>query len=291
MAYSLARAATLASETGQPLPHVPGLIDLYANGNEIYRGALTMVAGLPGGRKTAFGLAFAEGVNSPALYFSADSDAATVTSRLIAMHERNVSASQIRREMNDDDYAKIHYSGLAAEYDSKIEFCFDPDPDLADIHDEIDAWVERYDDYPALIVCDNLLDIFHGGEDDVSGFKAVLKGLKTLARETNAAVLVLHHMRELDGTDRNPIDPGKPAPRKALQGRPSQTPAAIISVAAEVDQFHTAWVKDRNAADDPLANNYATYRMDADHNVFEPWRSLAGTPMPREGWSPSAMGD
>jgi RecA-family ATPase len=49
---------------------------------------------------------------------------------------------------------------------------------------------------PTLIVVDNLMDIAIDGHEEFAGMRAVMKELKYLARDTNAAVLVLHHTQE-----------------------------------------------------------------------------------------------
>jgi predicted ATP-dependent serine protease len=76
---------------------------------------------------------------------------------------------------------------------------------------------------PTLIVVDNLMDIAIDGHEEFAGMRQVMKELKFLARDTNAAVLVLHHTQE--GAAGYPCQP-----RSALQGKVAQIPAMVLTV-------------------------------------------------------------
>src|SRR5690606_26140060 len=91
---------------------------------------------------------------------------------------------------------------------------------------EIDAWVEFNDEFPKLIIVDNLLDVEPLSDQEFASHKAILLELKSLARRTGALVLVLAHAKE-EG------DPAFPAPKSGLQNKVSNTPAIMLSVALE----------------------------------------------------------
>lgn len=277
MAVTLTQAVRLASERGQPLPHIDWLAPLYAGGNEIYRGSLAVFAGVPGARKTQFALAFVESLGLPALYFSADSDEGVIAPRVLAFRT-GYKAKQIRKDLHDSPAAREFYG----EETSSVEYVFDPSPSIGEIQDEVSAWVERYDSFPEVIVIDNLLDVYSDFDSEHQGFKAVLKEFKTLARLTNAAVIVAHHNREEDGKDA-----GKPLGRKSMHGRPTQTPALVLSLAIEgFDNFHVAVVKDRNGPSSPDADTYFTILSDPEVNRFSELKSLQR--VTNDAWSPTA---
>jgi replicative DNA helicase len=265
MAVPAFRAALNAAKVGDPLPHVEALQDLYEEGTEIYRGAVTMVAGMPGAMKTLFSLWYASELNIPTLYFSADSDAATMTSRM-ASAITQVDSISIRNDYKDDDQ-RAYYAERLAE--SRIDFCFDSSPGIGDMVDEIDAYVTLYGEYPELIVVDNLMDVYSDSDNEFSGNKSTLRELKELARETGSALIVLHHMSEAD------TDSATPAPRSKLMGKVAQTPALVLSLAVEGTIFKIAVVKNRNGKSTPNALDYVALRVDPARATFQrsQWRA------------------
>src|SRR5690606_19441592 len=119
--------------------------------------------------------------------------------------------------------------------------CFDSNPSVADIENELSAYVEPHDRFPDAVIVDNLMDVFAGGESEHAGHKFVLIELKRIARETGAAIFVLHHARETGAqTD-------MPSPRDEVAQKVSQTPAMMLTVARSDDRFHIAVVKSRHS--------------------------------------------
>ena len=284
MAVSLAQAVRAAAKRGTPLPHIDWLEGLYEGGTEIYRGSLTVFAGTPGARKTMFAVAVVESLNRPALYFSADSDEGVIAPRVLA-HRTGQTARDVRHQLNTSDEACSYYE--STEFDSPVGYVFDPGPSIGDIYDEVSAWVELHDAYPEVIVVDNLLDVYADFDSEHQGFKAVLKEFKTLARLTGAAVIVTHHHREEDKAVAT-----RPLGRKSMQGRPTQTPALVLSVAVDgYDEFFISVVKDRNGPSHPEADQYITLRSDPERNTFSKTVTLQrrteeafGAPV---AWSPT----
>lgn len=260
------RQATKAAKAGEPLPQLGALGGLYAEGHNFHKGDVIMVAGLPGSAKTMFMLWAAEQFGVSALYLSCDSDAATMTSRLGAMLT-GYPASKVRDEMTSDDQARDYYGDVMST--SQLTFCFDSNPSVADIEDELSAYVELHDRFPDVVIVDNLMDVFAGGESELSGHKFVLIELKRLARETGAAVFVLHHARETGAqTD-------MPSPRDEVAQKVSQTPAMMLTVARSDDRFHIAVVKSRHSAFDPSGQRFTTLAADLARCQFQPYGSVA----------------
>lgn len=254
--YRASRAVGLARETGEALPHVPQLRDFYETGAEFYQGSVVMVAGMPAAFKSMFTLHLVHTMDVPTLYLSADSDPVTQLSRLSGMIT-GITTSSIRDAMTTDAAQAARFR---QELDSsKVQFGFDSNPDIFDMESEVSAWVELYDEFPQVIVVDNLRNVYTGQDSEHSGYKMVQQSLIDLARETGACIITMHHMSEAN--NRKSTDP---APRSAIDGKVSQLPDMILSVAREEDQFRLVAVKNRHNPDHPEAerDHWLTMRVD-----------------------------
>jgi hypothetical protein len=129
-----------------------------------------------------------------------------------------------------------------------IYWSFDSSPSLNDLDDEVTALEETLGDSPALIVVDNLMDINMDGGEEFGAMRSALKELKYLARDTNAAVVVLHHTKE--GYSGTPCQP-----RSAVQGMVNQLPALILTVGQQDGMLGVASVKNRYGKADPSGNS------------------------------------
>lgn len=257
MALTAARSVTKARKLGEPLPHVPELDDLYRTFT-FRRGEVTMIAGMPGSQKSGFTLWLAAQMRVPTLYFCADMAQHSAVTRLAALmsgHDKTTVAAGIHNG------GEGYYEDAVADLD--MRFCYDPNPDMGTIEGEVNAWVEGWDEYPQLIVVDNLLDVIPpAGDSEHAAYKAILLELKSWSRLTGAAVFVLHHMSEAGG------DPTRPAPRKAILGKVAQTPENVLSVACDGDEFRVAVVKQRDGQSDPSAETWTPFRVDYGRNMF-----------------------
>lgn len=216
-----------------------------------------MVAGMPAAMKSMFALNLVHLIGEPTLYFSADSDSAVQTSRLAAMIT-GINHSSIRDQMGKDPAQAARFRDVLTA--SNVQFSFDSNPDIYDMEAEVSAWVELYDEYPKIIVVDNLRNIYTGQDTEHSGYKMVQQMLIDLSRQTGACVLTLHHMSEGGGRKST-----EPAPRSAIDGKVSQLPDLIVSVAREGDQFRMVSIKNRHAEDHPEAEreHWKTLRVEA----------------------------
>lgn len=251
------RAITRSGSIGEPLPHVDALGELH-EGHFKWTprgGQVTMIAGMPASQKSGLATFVAANwakMGLAGLYISADMDRHTATTRTAAA----LSGHQV------DSVAKSLDSGGAAFYadvlDVPLSFSFNPSPSLDDVRLEVDAYVETYGAYPRFMVVDNLLDIDEGGDSETSAYKLILLELKTMARETGALILVLHHMSEAGG------DPFMPAPRSRVMGKVTQTPENVLSIAFDPhrDQLVGSLVKHRNGPASATAE--IVFRLDAD---------------------------
>lgn len=272
MALSASRSLSRGKSAGAPLPRIEALTAL-TDGQFRFRfrqSELTLIAGMPGSQKSGFALWLASQMAVPTLYFSADSSSYTASTRLAAAYtgETTEKIGEGLREGGEG-----YYQSILDE--SPIRFCYDPNPSRDTIQGEIDAWVEAWDEYPRLLVVDNLMDVVGAGDTEFAAYKDVLLGLKTIARETEAAIIVLHHMSE-SGTD-----PHTPAPRKAVMGKANQTPENVLSIALAEDpnEFRVSVVKHRSGPQDPTGKKFERLRVEPAKNQFSAW--------PEAAWSPS----
>lgn len=262
------RAIARSKQAGVPLPRLPELHDLHEGyfGFHPRGGQQTMICGQPGSQKSGFAIWLAgqwARMGITVLYVCADMDQHTASTRLVASVTGDTTTDVAEGlALGAEDY----YAGLLGNL--PVRFAFAPNPTFDDIKDELDAWVELWDEYPRVIVIDNLLDIIPtAGDNEFAGYKTILLDAKTLARETGAAVFILHHMSEA-GTD-----PEWPAARKFVMGKVNQTPENVMSVAfAEGDrEFRLSMVKHRNGPSDATADKgrVVRLRVHPERNQFE----------------------
>ena len=185
------------------------------------RGQLTMVAAAPNAGKSMFALVYAMKAEVPTLFFSADTDVTTVMIRAashISGHGQITVESNLTT--NSDYYDKYF------EKSKHIQWVFDSSPSLDDIELEVKAYQELNGLPPQLIVVDNLMNVAAETDNEWAGLRAIMMELHDLARNTEACVLVLHHVSEAseygDGTN--------PPARRAIQGKVSQLPSLQLTL-------------------------------------------------------------
>ncbi len=256
MALSAARALRGAADGGQPMPAIPELAELYNYIKKIYIGQVLMIAGRPGAQKSGLALWMCEKWGLPTLYFSSDMARVTVSARLAAMRT-GMDSTLIREILSSNEPEDEFEADRIARNleDSAIHFCCQPEPSLENIDDEINAWVELRDDYPKVIVIDNLMDVEPVSDNEYQSLKGIMKELQVLARQTGSLVMVTHHMKE-EG------DPDYPAPAKGVSGKVTQTAELTLSVALDSEStdankpFRVSPVKTREGAGFPNANRW-----------------------------------
>lgn len=253
--------ALRAAADADALPRVGELEGLYAYGFLPRRGQILMIAGQPGSQKSGFALWYARRSKVRTLYFSADMDAHTAITR----HAAEMSGFTVESVSDAIEEEAIGFfeADLLA---SNISFCFDSSPTLDDIADELAAYVELNDAYPELVVLDNALNVEAQIGEESAGLRLILKETHRLARETGAAVFVLHHTRE-------EATPRLPQPRSAISGKVSQLPERILTVALDDRDmcFMLAPVKNRGGKQDATGSTFFRLKAKPETATFERW--------------------
>lgn len=270
MPVAALKALTRAAESGEALPLPGALSELERLGVRLRRGQLSMVFGLGNAGKSTFVQWIANEMDVPTLYFSADQDAWTAMTKLAAMRTGQKS-SAVAEALEGEGAGKAYFESELEE--SNLYFVFDSHPSLEDIALEIDAWVDTWDEYPQLIVIDNLVNIDASGEhhDD----QWIVSELHGLAERTYSHVTILAH-----GKNSSVKESSNPPPRSGIYNQLDKFPALIMSVAVDnyaPGTFRVAVVKTREAQADPDAKRPVVLGCD-----FETCQFFA---QPRQQWS------
>ena len=216
---NLNRAWRGSNTNATPLPDV--WVALANKQIKFRRGQVCMVAAAPNAGKSMFALIYAVKANVPTLFFSADTDTATVMMRAashLSGHEQLLVESNLLSNRH-------YYDKYLSEMES-IQFVFDSSPSLDDIELEIKAYVELFGIPPELIVVDNLMNVVSESDNEWAGLRAIMVEFHDMARKTEACVLVLHHVSEQSEYGKTT----EPPARRAIHGKVSQLPALIITL-------------------------------------------------------------
>lgn len=239
---------------GRPMPTV--FSSLASRGVHVRRSEVTMIAGQPGAGKSLLALWWAqhwaqEGLRG--IYFSADSAELGQASRALAMVMMNLSVSEAEQMLEaEDDWALQGMTRL-----NNLFWSFEDDLSYENINEEIQAFVELWGVCPDFIIVDNLTDVEGQADDEWATQRRSLKALVQLARKTDSATVVLHHTSEDDRVKEDPCPP-----RKAIQGKCSQKPALILTVADRGSRRPVACVKNRYGQSDKWGNDAIWFRLD-----------------------------
>jgi len=213
------RAWRGSTTNATPLPDV--WKDLAVKQIKFRRGQVCMVAAAPNAGKSMFALIYAVKAKVPTLFFSADTDIATVMMRA-ASHLSGHSQLLVEGNLNSNR----HYYDKHLDNMSNIQFVFDSSPSLDDIELEIKAYVELFGIPPELIVIDNLMNVAAETDNEWAGLRAIMVEFHDMARKTEACVMVLHHVSEQTEYGKTNFPPH----RRAIHGKVSQLPALILTL-------------------------------------------------------------
>jgi RecA-family ATPase len=249
---SLLQVVRGTSEAGKDLPEI--LPNLTAATIQFRHGQLHLICGQPGRGKTLLALWYAIKCGEPVLYFSADSDMGTVANRASAVMLKK-TVNEVK-EMRQGAGVTLIEDELF-ELNRRVRIDPDPHPSIDGIYEEVQAYIELFGKCPSAIFIDNLMNVASMADSEWTGMRDAMSAFHSLARETEAAVVVLHH------TSEETSKATRPGPMKSIMGKVSQLPETILTVALDGDQYHVAAVKNRDGVADPNAENPITVYVDA----------------------------
>jgi len=225
-----------------------------------------MIAGRSGTQKSGFALFWTAKMGLPTLYCSADMSGFTASSRLASIQTGHTT-EQIEQGMSDEEWRKYYLDAIAP---LKFQLSFDSPIRWNGLAEELDAYVELWDEYPAIIVLDNLMDI-EGCESDYTEQMAAMATITDLARDTGCTIIVLHHATDKGWEAKS--SPWSPPSRDQVKGGLSEKPELSLSVALDPQSYayNIAIIKQRMGRSDPSAQTYCTLRAYPEHTRFGPY--------------------
>ena len=225
-----------------------------------------MLAGRSGSQKSGFALFWTRKMNLPTLYMSGDMTAFEATSRLICM-ETGHTVEDVERWWSDPEYGAQYRKVLD---ESNITFSFGQPITWKAIEHEIEAWVELYNEYPPIIVIDNLMDVEGCSDEDNATQREAMSNFSSLCRETGSTIIVIHHAT--DKSERGDMMPGKPPSRREVKNGVAEKPQVMFTVALdpESQELRIAVVKQRLGKSDPSASDYVRLQAYPEATRFGP---------------------
>jgi hypothetical protein len=256
--FTLLQSMRVGEHSGELLPAVWKEVPPFV------RGQLGLVVAGPGTGKSAFILSYALRARVPTIYFSADSDSHTQLTRstsILTGWPMQKSAEAVRR--GDLNGATEQLEELP------IRFSYSAGPTLDHIEATIQAYDALYEDYPALIVVDNITNVRTDSQDDdpFSGLEALMDYLHELARETGSSVVGLHHVTGSYNNGDQPI------PLSGVKGQIARVPELVLSLHRSrsygVDLLNVSTLKNRSGRMDASGHTFTSLKFDADRMQIE----------------------
>nr|WP_306428149.1 DnaB-like helicase C-terminal domain-containing protein [Brevibacterium sp. 68QC2CO] len=241
----MVQAVRMSATAGKPISVPYG--NFSANGVCFRRGEFTLVAAGPGSGKSALMLNMLQRGNGhghvhPTVYFSADSGPAQVFQRsaTIACNNHGYAYDMAGVEqIAKDEGGHAWLEDLVRQDASHIRYSFDSTLTTDGIMDELESYGMVYGEWPEVIVIDNLMNVDAGSGEEFTDLNEASFFLNDLARDTNAAVIALHHVggQHEDGD--------KPIPLGGLRGKVSKLPSMILTLHRVEDEMKVSVVKNR----------------------------------------------
>ncbi|BET51798.1 hypothetical protein RGQ21_67800 [Kitasatospora aureofaciens] len=259
--YSLVQSARIKGSAGEPIPNPSR--ELQKLDVDFRRGELSLVAAGPGTGKSLWALNLALYGSLPAMYWSADSNAATQLSRSTAILTGD-NVKEIKKALLEDKF-DTYERVLGDKW--WIRFSYEAMPTPADMEADLEIYYEVFGCHPHLCVVDNITNVDTGGAGDAESFTFGLEGmceyLNDMARETEAHVQALHHVvgEYSDGL--------KPIPLSGVKGKIGRVPSLIMTIHREPDEqgmnrvLNLSPVKNREGFADASGQTFAAMELDS----------------------------
>lgn len=197
----------------------------------------------------------------PTLYFSADSDAFTQISRAVSI----LTAMPLERSTK---LVREENLGEVADQLDKIpiRFNYNASPSLDTIETALQAYDALYEDFPALVVIDNITNVrtdSQDGDDPFSGLESLMDYLHTMARNTGSMVAGLHHVTGPHN------DGAKPIPLSGIKGQIGRVPELVLTLHRVSDDYgpdslNVSTVKNRGGKSDASGQDFCPLEFTGD---------------------------
>ena len=261
------RSLFLSAGSGDPLPKVDFLSDLYKIDCVPRHGQVIFVVGRSGSQKSGFAMYWTLKMGLPTLYWAADqgtfTTAARITSAVMGKPVSTVEASLLSSVAVDEiDEALANDAG-------HMSFAFGSPITHNGLVAELEAYVEIHNRFPEVLVIDSLIDMdgcAHGG---YSEHNEAMSYLMNLARNLGITVIICHHASDVKWEAKT--DPYFPPGRDQIKFGLSERPELSLSVALNPKDldFYVAVIKQRMGPSDPTARMHVTLKSDPNLNRFE----------------------
>lgn len=174
-----------------------------------------------------FALTIALRTSVPTIYFSADSDSFTMTTRAAAMVTGDL-LDRVTATFEIGNGPAVYGAALA---NSNLRLDFSTSITCDDMGEAVEAFAVAYGQWPELVVVDNLKNVYTGEVESHIGFEQTLDYLHDMGRNTGAAILILHHLT-------GQYEDGKtPPPLSALTGKVGKTPETVLCLYQATSQY------------------------------------------------------
>jgi RecA-family ATPase len=243
------QALHVKGSAGDPLPKVWETLEA-----QFLRGQLALVCAGPGVGKSAMVLTYAIKAKVPTLYLSADSDAFTQLSRTLSIitgWDMGKTSRMVRENQLGETETELS--------ELPIRFKFNASPDMKQINTSLLAFEELYDDFPALVVIDNITNVRTGSlendDDPFSGLESLMDYLHDQARKTQSCIIGLHHVTGKYN------DADSCIPLSGVKGQIARVPEMVLTLHKVPEPFgpsalNVSTVKNRAGRADPSGLEY-----------------------------------
>lgn len=254
--YTLVQSKRAMGDAGEPLPTVFQALE--DHDTRFIRGQLALVAAGPGTGKSAFILTQALRARIPTMYFSADTDSFTQLARAISI-AKGWPLSQSAEMLLSGDISSVEKE--LGSYPIRLNYDVAPTPER--LEEGLASYFEVYEDFPHLIVVDNLANVESSDDPESSGRAddGLMIYLNGMARWTQACVVGLHHVT-------GPYNDGnKPIPLTGVKGQLGALPAMVLTLHKRKNEYNdteilcVSTVKNRNGKADASGEWWAELEM------------------------------
>lgn len=240
---TLTQATRLRANAGAKLPNVWQA--MAAVPVHLRRGQVHMLAAAPGVGKSTISLNYALRSWVPTLYLAPDGDARTTTIRAAASLTGSIQAD-VETAMPMPPAMPAAWVTTVLDTVNHVRWAFPDSPDVEELEQRIFAYAEGEGQWPELVVVDNLADVAYDSED-YKELSAVIRECRTIARRTQAAFLLLHHVTGQYEDGRETI------PLSGIKGKVSKQADVVLTATRTAlgDALRIAVVKNRLGKADP----------------------------------------